>query len=135
MSVKRDLLQCQKRPCYNVKRDNNLEICVPRHSACGVCMRWEMRCVFTSHKSPNTEQKRPNRGQNIPAKDLQCMYEIGDEMCMHKPQCGVCVRSQGSGWRIHCGVEVTELSANKQHTLSLGHGDAFVTVAVHAVYV
>ena len=23
------------------------------------------------------------------------------------------------GWRIHCGVEVTELSTNKQHTLSL----------------
>jgi hypothetical protein len=22
------------------------------------------------------------------------------------------------GWRIHCGVEVTELSTNKQHTLS-----------------
>ena len=25
----------------------------------------------------------------------------------------------GFGWRIHCGVEVTELSTNKQHTLSL----------------
>ena len=24
-----------------------------------------------------------------------------------------------SDWRIHCGVEVTELSTNKQHTLSL----------------
>ena len=24
-----------------------------------------------------------------------------------------------SGWRIHCGVEVTEMSTNKQHTLSL----------------
>ena len=23
-----------------------------------------------------------------------------------------------SGWRIHCGVEVTELSTNKQHTLT-----------------
>ena len=23
-----------------------------------------------------------------------------------------------SGWRIHCGVEVTELSTNKQHNLS-----------------
>ena len=23
-----------------------------------------------------------------------------------------------SGWRIHCGVEITELSTNKQHTLS-----------------
>ena len=23
-----------------------------------------------------------------------------------------------SGWRIHCGVEVTELSTNKQHSLS-----------------
>ena len=22
------------------------------------------------------------------------------------------------GWRIHCGVEVTELSTNKQHNLS-----------------
>ena len=27
--------------------------------------------------------------------------------------------SRGFGWRIHCGVEVTELSTNKQHTLSL----------------
>ncbi len=25
-----------------------------------------------------------------------------------------------SGWRIHCGVEVTELSTNKQHSLSRG---------------
>ena len=28
-----------------------------------------------------------------------------------------------SAWRIHCGVEVTELSINKQHTLS-GEADA-----------
>jgi hypothetical protein len=28
-----------------------------------------------------------------------------------------------SGWRIHCGVEVTELSTNKQHTLSHHVGD------------
>ena len=28
------------------------------------------------------------------------------------------------GWRIHCGVEVTELSTNKQHSLS--HGVRFV---------
>jgi len=27
--------------------------------------------------------------------------------------------SHGFGWRIHCGVEVTELSINKQLTLSL----------------
>jgi hypothetical protein len=26
---------------------------------------------------------------------------------------------RGFGWRIHCGVEVTVLSTNKQHTLSL----------------
>jgi hypothetical protein len=26
--------------------------------------------------------------------------------------------SHGFGWRIHCSVEVTELSTNKQHTLS-----------------
>ena len=26
--------------------------------------------------------------------------------------------SRGFGWRIHCGVEVPELSTNKQHTLS-----------------
>jgi hypothetical protein len=25
---------------------------------------------------------------------------------------------RGFGWRIHCGVEVTESSTNKQHTLS-----------------
>ena len=29
-----------------------------------------------------------------------------------------------SGWRIHCGVEVTELSTNKQHTLSLANRSA-----------
>ena len=27
-----------------------------------------------------------------------------------------------SGWRIHCGVEVTELSTNKQHPLFLSRG-------------
>ena len=27
--------------------------------------------------------------------------------------------SRGFGWRIHCSVEVTELSTNKQHTLSV----------------
>ncbi len=27
--------------------------------------------------------------------------------------------SRGFSWRIHCGVEVTESSTNKQHTLSL----------------
>jgi hypothetical protein len=27
------------------------------------------------------------------------------------------IRSCGFGWRIHCGVEVTESSTNKQHTL------------------
>jgi hypothetical protein len=32
------------------------------------------------------------------------------------------VKNAASGWRIHCGVEVTELSTNKQHTLSLGAG-------------
>ena len=30
---------------------------------------------------------------------------------------------RGFGWRIHCGVEVTELSTNKQHTLSLSYKD------------
>jgi hypothetical protein len=29
-----------------------------------------------------------------------------------------------SGWRIHCGVEVTGLSTNKQHSLSLEHHPA-----------
>ena len=29
------------------------------------------------------------------------------------------ITSRGFGWRIHCGVEVTESSTNKQHTLSL----------------
>jgi hypothetical protein len=28
-------------------------------------------------------------------------------------------RSRGFGWRIHCSIEVTELSTNKEHTLSL----------------
>jgi hypothetical protein len=30
---------------------------------------------------------------------------------------------RGFGWRIHCGVEVTVLSTNKQHTLSLTAAD------------
>ena len=29
-----------------------------------------------------------------------------------------CTQSRGFGWRIHCGVEVTESSTNTQHTLS-----------------
>jgi hypothetical protein len=29
------------------------------------------------------------------------------------------ITSRGFGWRIHCGVEVTESSTNKQHSLSL----------------
>jgi hypothetical protein len=36
------------------------------------------------------------------------------------------------GWRIHCGVEVTELSTNKQHTLSIEHED-FLFVFVGSV--
>jgi len=30
-------------------------------------------------------------------------------------------------WRIHCGVEVTELSTNKQHTLSTKHSKGKVS--------
>jgi hypothetical protein len=29
-----------------------------------------------------------------------------------------CTTSRGFGWRIHCGVKVTEISTNKQHTRS-----------------
>ena len=40
-----------------------------------------------------------------------------------RPKYPVCICretsvSRGFGWRIHCGVEVTESSTNKQHTLS-----------------
>ena len=38
----------------------------------------------------------------------------------------------GSGWRIHCGVEVTELSTNKQHTL-LSITDATQRACNHAL--
>jgi hypothetical protein len=43
-----------------------------------------------------------------------------------------------SGWRIHCGVEVTELSTNKQHTLSLLQCLAFIrnqhaSIRVHSI--
>jgi hypothetical protein len=31
---------------------------------------------------------------------------------------GTTVASRGFGWRIHCGVEVTESSTNKQLSLS-----------------
>jgi hypothetical protein len=34
---------------------------------------------------------------------------------------GLTATSRGSGWRVHCGVEVIELSSNKQHTLSAAH--------------
>ncbi len=37
-----------------------------------------------------------------------------------------------SGWRIHCGVEVTELSTNKQHTLS-GPGAARTILLFHII--
>jgi len=33
--------------------------------------------------------------------------------------CASCTKPRGFGWRIHCGVEVTESSTNKQHTHSL----------------
>ena len=38
------------------------------------------------------------------------------------PPCGKWLHMchAASGWRIHCGVEVTELSTNKQHSLSIG---------------
>jgi hypothetical protein len=32
--------------------------------------------------------------------------------------CDISPPHAASGWRIHCGVEVTELSTHKQHTLS-----------------
>ena len=32
---------------------------------------------------------------------------------------GLTFQLRGLGWRTHCGVEVTELSTNKQHTLFL----------------
>ena len=28
----------------------------------------------------------------------------------------LCTQPRGFGWRIHCGVEVTESSTNKQHS-------------------
>ena len=40
-----------------------------------------------------------------------------------------CTTSRGFGWRIHCGVEVTELSTNKQHSLSAPH--ALVKLTFH----
>ena len=33
-----------------------------------------------------------------------------------------------SGWRIHCGVEVTELSTNKQHSLSKSRKNSHVVI-------
>ena len=37
-----------------------------------------------------------------------------------------------SGWRIHCGVEVTELSTNKQHPLSFGDDRCFTILVLGA---
>ena len=34
------------------------------------------------------------------------------------PTMPTALHTRGSGWRIHCGVEVTDLSTNEQHTLS-----------------
>jgi len=40
---------------------------------------------------------------------------MSDHILTHKHQTH---NRAASGWRIHCGVEVTELSTNKQHSLS-----------------
>jgi hypothetical protein len=39
---------------------------------------------------------------------------------------------RGVGWRIHCGIEVTELSTNKQHTLSEEEGSSLNVEKAHA---
>jgi hypothetical protein len=44
---------------------------------------------------------------------------ISEHTFTHKHTHTSCTTSRGSGWRIHCGVKVTELSTNKQHTHSL----------------
>ncbi len=46
-----------------------------------------------------------------------------------------CLRyTRGLGWRMHCGVEVTESSTNEQHHLSLVVVGVAVTVKVHATH-
>jgi len=42
--------------------------------------------------------------------------------------------TRGLGWRMHCGVEVTESSTNEQHHLSLVVVGVAVTVKVHATH-
>jgi tRNA(Leu) C34 or U34 (ribose-2'-O)-methylase TrmL len=39
---------------------------------------------------------------------------------------------RGSGWRVHCGVEVTESSTNKQQTLARKHARARTHTHTHA---
>jgi len=47
---------------------------------------------------------------------LPCVLKVSASVHLH---CQVTVCSlRGFGWRIHCGVEATELSTNKQHTLT-----------------
>jgi hypothetical protein len=44
-----------------------------------------------------------------------------EHILTHKPNAQTPnTQPRGLGWGIHCGVEVTELSTNKQHTLTTG---------------
>ena len=50
---------------------------------------------------------------------LRWKTEISTELKRFYFIATICDPHAASGWRIHCGVEVTELSTNKQLSLSL----------------
>ena len=51
-----------------------------------------------------------------------CRVTASEPIC--HSACALCLAPspRGFGWRIHCGVEVNELSTNKQYTLSFNEG-------------
>jgi hypothetical protein len=62
---------------------------------------------LSSQTFHNTQELMDRMQKHVARDGCVCVY-----YCVH----GLCVRHAAFGWRIHCGVEVTESSTNKQHT-------------------
>jgi hypothetical protein len=55
-------------------------------------------------------------GQNLDTERLKDSPDLARDVVTAVEPCSQ--SSRGFGWRIHCGVEVTESSTNNQHSLS-----------------
>jgi hypothetical protein len=80
------------------------------------------RSRFTMYADAVARESWPGKGFLSRALNLN----LNSGLIVNSPQSGPEMRtSRGLGWRIHCGVEVTESSTNKQHTLSNPSGYGF----------